>query len=226
MNSIVSRVAYRFLLRLHPASFQDEFGAEMLWIFDEEQRGAQGRPPVTRWSNLSVAPTLPDTARPRSVIHHLRNDYHRSRNRPASPPSGRNHVFVDPPESHSVLKPTQPLHRLCSMVGSGSLLYTHVSSAITRRGCPQTHALGTLCLRFAISITPPPQSEKMVSMGRAKSLDNLNASGRLGSNLPVSIALTDCRETPSFSARSAWLQFLSARSMRREFFTCSSAEAA
>jgi hypothetical protein len=36
MNSLVSRFAYRFLLRLHPASFQDEFGAEMLWIFDEE----------------------------------------------------------------------------------------------------------------------------------------------------------------------------------------------
>jgi hypothetical protein len=41
MNSMVSRFAYRFLLRLHPAPFQDEFGAEMLWIFDEEhQQGA------------------------------------------------------------------------------------------------------------------------------------------------------------------------------------------
>jgi hypothetical protein len=41
MNSIVSRFAYRLLLRLHPAPFQHEFGAEMLWIFDEEhQRGA------------------------------------------------------------------------------------------------------------------------------------------------------------------------------------------
>jgi hypothetical protein len=38
MNSIVSRFAYSLLLRLHPASFQDEFGAEMLWIFDEEQQ--------------------------------------------------------------------------------------------------------------------------------------------------------------------------------------------
>jgi hypothetical protein len=41
MNSVVSRFAYRLLLRLHPAPFQHEFGAEMLWIFDEEyQRGA------------------------------------------------------------------------------------------------------------------------------------------------------------------------------------------
>lgn len=36
MNRVVSRFAYRFLLGLHPASFQDEFGAEMLWIFEEE----------------------------------------------------------------------------------------------------------------------------------------------------------------------------------------------
>jgi hypothetical protein len=38
MNSIGARLAYRFLLRLHPASFQHEFAAEMLWIFDEEQQ--------------------------------------------------------------------------------------------------------------------------------------------------------------------------------------------
>ena len=36
MNHVVSRSAYRLLLWLHPASFQDEFGPEMLWIFDEE----------------------------------------------------------------------------------------------------------------------------------------------------------------------------------------------
>lgn len=41
MNRMVSRFAYSFLLRLHPASFRDEFGTEMLWIFDEEhQQGA------------------------------------------------------------------------------------------------------------------------------------------------------------------------------------------
>ncbi len=44
MNRVFSRFAYRLLLRLHPASFQREFGSEMLWIFDEEsQRGAAVR---------------------------------------------------------------------------------------------------------------------------------------------------------------------------------------
>ena len=38
MNRSVSRFAYRLLLRLHPAGFEDEFGAEMLWIFDEERQ--------------------------------------------------------------------------------------------------------------------------------------------------------------------------------------------
>jgi hypothetical protein len=38
MNRSVSRFAYRLLLRLHPAGFEDEFGAEMLWIFDEEHQ--------------------------------------------------------------------------------------------------------------------------------------------------------------------------------------------
>jgi hypothetical protein len=38
MKRIVSRYAYRLLLRLHPAIFQDEFGPEMLWIFEEERQ--------------------------------------------------------------------------------------------------------------------------------------------------------------------------------------------
>ncbi|HTZ56786.1 MAG TPA: hypothetical protein VMB49_01750 [Acidobacteriaceae bacterium] len=38
MNRSVSRFAYRLLLGMHPASFQNEFGAEMLWIFEEESR--------------------------------------------------------------------------------------------------------------------------------------------------------------------------------------------
>jgi hypothetical protein len=36
MTRAFARFAYRFLLSMHPASFQDEFGTEMLWIFDEE----------------------------------------------------------------------------------------------------------------------------------------------------------------------------------------------
>jgi len=46
-------------------------------------------------------------------------------------------------------------------------------------------------------------SVKMVSMGLLKRRASLKASGRLGSNLPVSMAFTDCRETSSRSARSA-----------------------
>ena len=38
MNRAVSRLAYRLILHLHPTSFRDEFGSEMLWIFDQEQQ--------------------------------------------------------------------------------------------------------------------------------------------------------------------------------------------
>jgi hypothetical protein len=40
MKRILARFAYRFLLRLHPVSFQHDFGDEMLWIFDEEPGAA------------------------------------------------------------------------------------------------------------------------------------------------------------------------------------------
>jgi hypothetical protein len=39
--STILRTTYQTLLRLHPADFREEFGEEMLWIFDEEcKRGA------------------------------------------------------------------------------------------------------------------------------------------------------------------------------------------
>jgi hypothetical protein len=38
MNRAVSRLVYRLILRLHPASFREEFGSEMLWIFEQEQQ--------------------------------------------------------------------------------------------------------------------------------------------------------------------------------------------
>jgi hypothetical protein len=41
MNRAVSRLAYRLILRLHPASFRDEFGSEMLWIFDHFEQEQQ-----------------------------------------------------------------------------------------------------------------------------------------------------------------------------------------
>lgn len=31
----MTRTVYRFLLQLHPPSFREQFGGEMLWIFDE-----------------------------------------------------------------------------------------------------------------------------------------------------------------------------------------------
>jgi hypothetical protein len=37
MTTNASRFAYRLLLRMHPAPFRDEFGAEMLWIFEEDR---------------------------------------------------------------------------------------------------------------------------------------------------------------------------------------------
>lgn len=37
MRSLL-RIAYRAILRMHPASFRAEFADEMLWIFDEESR--------------------------------------------------------------------------------------------------------------------------------------------------------------------------------------------
>jgi hypothetical protein len=32
------RMTYRLLLRVHPRSFRDRFGSEMLWIFDEQRK--------------------------------------------------------------------------------------------------------------------------------------------------------------------------------------------
>ena len=39
----VARIAYRVILRLHPLAFREEFGEEMLWIFDEEMRDEEMR---------------------------------------------------------------------------------------------------------------------------------------------------------------------------------------
>jgi len=35
---LLLRIAYRSMIRMHPASFRTEFGDEMLWIFDETSR--------------------------------------------------------------------------------------------------------------------------------------------------------------------------------------------
>jgi len=42
-QSNLPRVAYRLIVRAHPAPFRERFGAEMLWIFDEECSRCAGR---------------------------------------------------------------------------------------------------------------------------------------------------------------------------------------
>src|ERR1700709_1506025 len=58
----------------------------------------------------------------------------------------------------------------------------------------------------------------MASVGSANKAAIRKASGRLGSYLPVSMALTLWRETSRRSARSAWLQSRSARRTFSRFF--------
>jgi hypothetical protein len=36
------RLAYRAIVRLHPADFRERFGEEMIWIFEEESRRGRG----------------------------------------------------------------------------------------------------------------------------------------------------------------------------------------
>ena len=47
MRESACRRAYRFLLALHPKAFQEEFAADMMWIFDENPRGT-AKPPSLR----------------------------------------------------------------------------------------------------------------------------------------------------------------------------------
>jgi hypothetical protein len=42
-NSALSRLIYRFILRIHPRPFRKRFADEMLWIFDEESQRAAPR---------------------------------------------------------------------------------------------------------------------------------------------------------------------------------------
>lgn len=43
MNKAISRTIYRILVGLHPVDFQEEFGDEMLWIFEEESEHGTAR---------------------------------------------------------------------------------------------------------------------------------------------------------------------------------------
>src|SRR5690606_18489999 len=64
----------------------------------------------------------------------------------------------------------------------------------------------------------PHSRRKICSIGSPKTSEIRKASGSEGSYLPVSIALTLWRETPSCPARSCWLQSRSARRPLRRFF--------
>src|SRR5262245_4221457 len=79
--------------------------------------------------------------------------------------------------------------------------------------------LVSACLQFS-------SSSKTSSIPLGKSFAILNASGRLGSYLPVSSAFTVCRETWSRSARSPCDHWRSARSTRSWFFIVSVVPAA
>jgi len=84
----------------------------------------------------------------------------------------------------------------------------------TQRACNERTALSAACAAREDQFS----SLKICSMGRPKSRASLKASGRLGSNLPVSTAFTDWRETSSRWASSACDQLRSARSTLRRFF--------
>src|SRR5580765_8082921 len=64
-----------------------------------------------------------------------------------------------------------------------------------------------------------PSALKMSSMLSLNNCASLNASGRLGSNRPVSIAMMACRDTPTRAPSCSCDQFRSVRSSRSRFFT-------
>lgn len=49
------RLAYRAIIYLHPHNFREEFGAEMLWIFDEELRHGAALPRLVLDGICSIA---------------------------------------------------------------------------------------------------------------------------------------------------------------------------
>lgn len=49
------RLAYRGIIYLHPRDFREEFGAEMLWIFEEESRQGTAVPRLVLDGICSIA---------------------------------------------------------------------------------------------------------------------------------------------------------------------------
>jgi hypothetical protein len=132
MNRAIARFAYRLLLRLHPVSFQDEFGAEMLWIFDEE------------FSRGGVAYMFLDGAisllRQCSRIHKDRGQLSIASGEIITGPglgAARllqagimfSLIFF---QSHEAGKPPEPVDLLCSMGGPGAVLHDHAARPVAR----------------------------------------------------------------------------------------------
>jgi hypothetical protein len=132
MNRAVSRFAYRFLLGLHPVSFQDEFGAEMLWIFEEEYERNNACYLFFGALMSLLRQRCRITQRSWSVMDYFRSDHYGSWNRARSAASGRNYFCPDFLQLHAASGSAQPIYGLCSMVRPDALLYGHLAGAISR----------------------------------------------------------------------------------------------
>ena len=132
MNRVVSRFAYRLLLGLHPASFQDEFGAEMLWIFEEEYE----RNNACYLFFDAMVSLLRQRCRIQNDPGLLSITSGAIITGPGIGPvrllqAGITFVndFLQP---HAALGSAQPVYRLRSMVRPDALLYGHLAGAIAR----------------------------------------------------------------------------------------------
>ena len=124
------------------------------------------------------------------------------------------------------------------MPRAARILTTQKGSRISAQGCPIPRGLPWVTnssnssisreARRAKRVSPldwiklPRQhysASKISSILSLNSFATLNASGKLGSYFSVSIAFTVCRETSSFSAKSACDHSFAARNSRKRFFT-------
>jgi hypothetical protein len=76
----LARIAFGFMVHLHPHEFRIEFGDEMLWIFDERMKGGdQGTARVVLYAQLLldvlrsafIQHTLREQPRPKAVGPHF-----------------------------------------------------------------------------------------------------------------------------------------------------------
>ena len=140
MNRAVSRLAYRLILRLHPASFREEFGSEMLWIFEQEQQPGAA-------AHLFLDGTL-SLFRQRFTSQNDSGQLSIASGVMITGPgigsgtilSSRYRAFAVLPGSH-VIETTQSAQRFGDMGGPDALLYRHARSAFPCRGSSSDHAV-------------------------------------------------------------------------------------